>query len=60
MKIMIIAIILLYGLSLLICCGLIKLICLCFGLAFSWKVAVGIWLVICFLKLFLFDSKSKE
>lgn len=26
-------------------CGLIKLITLCFGWTFSWRIATGIWLV---------------
>ena len=31
-------------------CGLIKLITLCFGWAFSWAIATGIWLVMILLK----------
>lgn len=31
-------------------CGIVKLITLCFGLAFKWSIATGIWLVICILK----------
>ena len=27
------------------------LICFCFGIVFTWKVALGIWLVIVFIKL---------
>ena len=46
MKEYIIAFIIVVALSLLINVGIIKLICLCFGLAFSWKVAIGIWLVL--------------
>lgn len=34
-----------YGLSWIITCGIIKLITMCFGLAFKWSVATGIWLV---------------
>ena len=34
-----------------ICCGLLKLISICFGLNFSVKVATGIWLVLAFIKL---------
>lgn len=37
------------GLSWIITCGLIKLITLCFGWAFSWAIATGIWLVMCLL-----------
>lgn len=28
-------------------CGIIKLITLCFSLNFSWKIATGIWLILC-------------
>lgn len=49
--IVIIAILVLaYGLSWIITCGIIKLITLCFGYVFSWKIATGIWLVICLLR----------
>lgn len=39
-----------YGLSWIVTCGIIKLITLCFGLAFKWSIATGIWLVICLVK----------
>ena len=39
------------ALSWIITCGFIKLICLCFGLTFSWAIATGIWLVILLLRL---------
>lgn len=29
-----------------ITCGFIKLIAICFGLEFSWKIATGIWLTL--------------
>lgn len=28
-------------------CGVIKLITFCFGWTFSWKIATGVWLIIC-------------
>ena len=31
-------------------CGIVKLICLCFGLAFSWAIATGIWFVMILLR----------
>lgn len=34
------------GLSWAITCGIIKLICLCFGLKFSLFIATGIWLIL--------------
>lgn len=33
--------------SALITVGIVKLICWCFGLAFSWKIAIGVWLIMC-------------
>lgn len=36
--------------SWLITCGIVKLICLCFGLTFTWLIATGIWLLIILLK----------
>lgn len=40
--------ILLNGLSFLITAGILKLIFVCFGLAFSfsWKTALGVWLIL--------------
>ena len=38
--------ILLCGLSFLITAGIAKLIFVCFGLAFSWKTALGVWLIL--------------
>ena len=38
--------ILLCGLSFLITAGILKLIFACFGLAFSWKIALGTWLIL--------------
>lgn len=40
----------LYGISWIVTCGIIKLITMCFGLEFSWAIATGIWLIICILK----------
>lgn len=37
--------VLMYAFSWIVTCGIIKLICLCFGLAFSWAIATGIWLI---------------
>lgn len=34
-----------FAFSWVVTCGIIKLITVCFGLKFSWKVATGIWLV---------------
>lgn len=51
-------IILLYGLSWIVTCGIIKLITLCFGLAFKWSIATGIWLALVLIRAF-FKSNSK-
>ena len=32
-------------LSWLVVCGIVALVGICFGFAFSWKIATGIWLV---------------
>lgn len=39
-------------------CGIIKLITLCFGWAFSWKVATGIWLAMYLFRALLSKSDS--
>lgn len=39
-----------YTVSWICTCGIIKLITMCFGLTFSWAIATGIWLVILLLK----------
>ncbi|CDD80325.1 hypothetical protein [Eubacterium ventriosum] len=38
------------ALSWIVTCVIIKLITLCFGVAFSWLIATGIWLVFLLLK----------
>lgn len=45
-----ILLVLCYGISWIVTCGIIKLITLCFGLTFKWSIATGIWLVICLLR----------
>ena len=40
---------LLYSISWIITCGIIKLITLCFGWKFSWSIATGVWLIMCLL-----------
>ena len=47
-----------FGLSWLLCCGIFKLITLCFGWTFSWHIATGIW-IIWFVLLEIFGGKSK-
>lgn len=43
-------IVLAFGLSWIVTCGIIKLITLCFGWTFSWGIATGIWFVMMLLK----------
>ena len=52
-------IIFVYALSWIVTCGLIKLITLCFGWAFSWVIPTCIWVVILFLKTIFYDGSSK-
>lgn len=40
----------LYGISWIITCGILKLITICFGWTFMWRIATGIWLIICILQ----------
>lgn len=49
---------LLYGISWLIVVGLLKLIAMCFGVAFSLKAATGIWLGIVLIKLLFTKSDN--
>lgn len=44
------AVVAIYALSWIVVCGIIKLITICFGLAFSWAIATGIWLIYILLK----------
>lgn len=36
--------------SWLLTCGVVGLVCLCFGLTYSWGLATGVWLVLLLLK----------
>lgn len=47
-----------YGISWLITCGIIALICACFDLTFTWGVATGIWLIMGLLRT-IFKNESK-
>ena len=47
--IVIVILALVYGISWIATCGIIKLITLCFGWTFKWGIATGIWLVLCLL-----------
>ena len=48
-----------FGASWGICCGLLKLISMCFGFNFSVKIATGVWLVMIFVN-FCIRKKKVE
>ena len=49
-----------FGVSWILTCGVIKLITLCFGWQFKWSIATGIWLVMCLARtVFKNNSSSK-
>lgn len=48
------------ALSWLTTCGLLYLITLCFGWAFSWSIATGIWLVLLLLSSIFGSNSSKK
>jgi hypothetical protein len=50
MKYVIIAVIIFEALSFLITAVSVKILSICFGFAFTWKLAIGIWIVISILK----------
>lgn len=41
------------AMSFLVTSGIIKLISMCFGFVFTWKLALGIWLALCLLGTFI-------
>lgn len=43
--IVVIIVAIIYGISWICTCGIIKLITLCFGWTFKWSIATGIWLI---------------
>lgn len=54
----IIAFIIIEALSLLVTCVLVKILSICFGFAFTWKLAIGIWIVISILKSIISAAKG--
>lgn len=46
-------------LSLIVTCGIIKLITICFWLKFKWSVAIGIWLIMCLLSAIFKSGNGK-
>ena len=50
----------LYGISWIATCGVIKLITLCFGWTFKWSIATGIWLIMCIAKNIFSTTVKKD
>ena len=48
-----------FGFSWIVTCGVIKLITLCFGWQFKWSIATGIWLVMCLARTVFKNSSNK-
>lgn len=55
---MIIAIIMLLGLDFLLTAGMLYLVCWCFDWVFSWKIAIGVWLIVLFISA-MFKTNKK-
>ena len=51
---------LLFALGFSIFVGLLKLIAWCFGLVFSWKLAIGIWAILIFINLFVRRNNKND
>ena len=52
-------VILVYGLSWITTCGIIKLVAMCFGWTFKWNIATGIWLILALLSSTFTSHSSK-
>lgn len=50
----------LFGISWIVTCGLIKWITMCFGWTFKWSTATGIWLMICIARTIFKNSNSSK
>lgn len=46
------------ALSWIVTCGIVALVCLCFGWTFKWGIATGVWLLLLLAK-WIFDRGSK-
>ena len=55
----IIFIVVAFGFSWIVTCGIIKLITMCFGWQFKWSIATGIWLVMCLARTVFKNSSNK-
>ena len=48
------------ALSWVVTCGVVKILSLCFGFVFSWKLATGIWLACLLLRWIISAAKSDK
>ena len=48
-----------FGFSWIVTCGVIKLIIMCLGWQFKWSIATGIWLVMCLARTVFKNSSNK-
>ena len=55
----IIVLVVAFGFSWIVTCGVIKLITMCFGWQFKWSIATGIWLVMCLARTVFKNSSNK-
>lgn len=53
----ILIVMILYGFSWIVTCGIIKLVTMCFGWTFKWSVATGVWLILCIARSIFKNSK---
>lgn len=49
-----------FGVSWMVTCGVIKLITMCFGWQFKWSIATGIWLVMCLARTVFNNTSSSK
>lgn len=56
----ILALLLVLGISWVLTCGWLYLIALCFSWVWSWKIATGIWLILLLLGAFFKPTNSKK
>lgn len=55
-----IVVLLSFGLSWLITCGIVYLITACFSLEFKWSIATGIWLILVVIKSIFNNNKTSR
>lgn len=56
----IIVLVVAFGFSWIVTCGVIKLITMCFGWQFKWSIATGIWLVMCLARTVFKNNSSNK